>query len=300
MTPWGRIGVWLLCMTAAGPALAATITIGSASVDRGDVDRAEICVGMVLGAGEVVAGTENEIALGTCATMVPQSCRANPAHGKEVRGAVLQGGESAFKALVINFSDLSPIPAGELYCCEFIARLVTPGECCELRVLKPGASDPSGVMIDAVAGPPGQLCLARDGIPSVATPTAIETSTPSRTFTPRPTFVPSATSVPGATAVPTATRRRTGSARTVTPLPARPSRTPGTNEGRTRKPTKTGRPTRTPLFANSGGESDDTCAISAAPKIGWAVWMPLLGMLALRCFSAGAWRRARRAPLRGK
>ena len=65
-------------LVAAGVADAATITVGSDTIAAsGDAGR--ICVGLSLDAGDEIAGTENELTWDSaCASILPQSCVANP------------------------------------------------------------------------------------------------------------------------------------------------------------------------------------------------------------------------------
>lgn len=236
----------------AGVGGAASIVIGSATVERTD-DPARVCVGLTLEADELVAGTENLVVWnGACATLLFDTCAANPAHGKDLSGAPLREQDFTYKALVLSLTDTDPIPAGELYCCDFLAHVTTAGECCEVRVEAPGASDPLGNALVTTAGSPGQICLA-DGVPPA-------TATPILTSTPSPTRVPGSPTVIAS----------------LTPLPT----------GTSGEPSITGTPgngqTRTPTQAVRAGGDDDACAVVPPRSVAWLPWLAGAVLLALR------------------
>jgi MYXO-CTERM domain-containing protein len=142
---------------------AATIKVGSATVATAHTDHARICVSLETRANEQVAGTENLLRWdGECATMIDGGCKATPGHGKNLSGSLQRQRDFTYKALVLSFSDTNPIPAGELYCCEFLVH-ANPGDCCRVSIGSPGGSDPSGNSVSVGAGPPGELCVASDG-----------------------------------------------------------------------------------------------------------------------------------------
>ncbi len=147
-------------------ASAATISVSSATVTKPHQERAQLCVSLTNRGGEEVAGTENELMWdGDCATMLPNSCEANSAHGKNLSGTLSQQRDFVYKGLVLSFSNTNPIPSGELYCCEFLVHLESPGSCCRIRVVRPGGSDSDGNTVSVAASGPGQLCLADDDAP---------------------------------------------------------------------------------------------------------------------------------------
>lgn len=164
--------------------VAASITISSATVTQPS-SPAGICVALEQTAEEMIAGTENLIVWdGSCATLLEDTCAANPAHGKQLSGSLQAQEELTYKALVLSFTDVDPIPAGQLYCCDFLVH-ANPGECCQLRIASPGAGDTQGNSVPVSSGPPGELCLEGDAPPPVAsaTPTA---TTPEVMFTNMP------------------------------------------------------------------------------------------------------------------
>ncbi len=143
-------------------AQAATINLTSDTVERAG-DTGTICVNLVTRGGERVAGTENLLVWdGDCATILDGTCEANPAHGKNLSGVVQQQRDFTYKGLVLSLTDTDPMPAGELYCCDFVAA-ADPGGCCRIRIGSPGGSDPEGNSLSVGAGNPGQLCVASDG-----------------------------------------------------------------------------------------------------------------------------------------
>jgi hypothetical protein len=240
-----------VCLVA-GAAGAATITISSASVQRLS-DPARVCVGLVLDVEEQVAGTENLIVWdGECATILQETCAANPAHGKQLSGVIQAQQDFTYKALILSFTDTDPIPAGELYCCAFSLHVAGPGDCCELRVASPGAGDPEGNALATSAGNPGQACLAADGETPIATSTPIQTSTPSPTGMPgSPTVIASPAASPSATA----------------------------ESGFTFTPAAEG--TRTPTRASRADGDDDGCAVAAPQSVAWLPWLAGALLLAL-------------------
>lgn len=247
-------------LASSSSARAATLTVGSATAQRSN-EAVPICVGLVVGPDELIAGTENVLSWdGNCATLVADSCRANPAHGKEVFGAPQMGSPSSYKVLALSLTDTSPMPAGELYCCDFVAH-AEPGGCCLVSVSAPGASDPNGMALPASSGPPGQVCVSADGTPGLSTPTAIITSTP------RPPMSPTPTQFPVLTIRPPTTGTVVSGSETRTP-----TRTPVENEQRTRKPTATA--------GGFGDGEDDSCAISPTGGAS-SFWLTIAALLLL-------------------
>ncbi len=238
---WLGAALALACTPACLPA--ATISVSSASVDA-PFEEAEICVSLELRAGEEIAGTENELIWqSSCASIAQESCAPNPAHGKMLTDSLRpgDGGSTSYKALVLSFSDTNPIPAGELYCCRFAANLQSEGECCQISVVAPGASDPVGREVAVAAAAPGRLCLGFVNESPIPTPTSVATATP----------VPPQT--PPTTVSPAATATLTGRA-TATSISARPTRT---------------------LPSQRAGD-DDGCAVAPAAKPSWQIGAALL------------------------
>jgi len=142
---------------------AATIKVGSATVSSQHSEQGQLCVSLETRASEQVAGTENLLLWdGDCATMVEGSCEATSGHGKSLSGSLQKQRDFTYKALVLSFNDTNPIPAGQLYCCDFLVH-AAPGDCCRVTVGSPGGSDPNGNSVSVGAGPPGELCVAYDG-----------------------------------------------------------------------------------------------------------------------------------------
>lgn len=230
---------------------AATITVSSATV-QDPADPARLCVGLVLDAEELVAGTENELAWdGACATLLEETCAANPAHGKDLSGAIQAGEDFRYKALVLSFTDTDPIPAGDLYCCDFSVQVPAPGDCCPVSVEAPGSSDQEGNPLTTTAGAPGQVCLSSDASTPLPTSTGIATSTPSPT---------SGAQTPTVIA-------------TVPPVPTSTSG----------QPSSTGTPSsRTPTQPAAADSDDDACAVTESNSTAWLPWLPAMALLALR------------------
>ncbi len=174
----------LLLSVSAGDA--ATLTVSSDAVPRLG-DPARICVTLEFETGELIAGTENLLVWdGECASIQDQTCEANPAHGKPLSKNVLKDPDFTLKALILSLTDTDPMPAGELYCCDFLVH-ADPDACCSIALTRPGASDPDGNELVVAAGPPGEACLSTEA------PTRLPTSV--NTQTPIPTGKPTATQV---------------------------------------------------------------------------------------------------------
>ena len=240
-------------------ALPVTLSIDSGTVAApGQV--APLCVSLDSG-GEPIAGTENELHWDTtCITPVVEGCRANPAHGKTLYSRINDEAflpEPFLKTIVVSLSDSRPMPDGELYCCNFVVDLDTPGDCCEVRIEQPRVSTPDAIALDTVAGAPGFLCLDPDATarPTIVPDTRTPTWTPSpqvgeATHTPTPTFIDEPEGTPPATSQ--ASRTATRLASTGTPFPR-------TNRG----------------------DEDDGCQIAARHTSGGALTLLLLPALLL-------------------
>jgi hypothetical protein len=132
-------------------------------------ETADLCVVLNSG-GAQVAGTQNDLVWdGSCATLSSATaCRVNQATGKSLNGSLALG-DSTYRALVLSFSDVDPIPDGQLYCCTFTVDAM-PGNCCAVSVVNTGASDPRGQVLPSV-GNTAQLCVADSGGNGPPTPT---------------------------------------------------------------------------------------------------------------------------------
>ncbi len=159
---WAALALAVVLRAPAAPA--ASISASTAVVSRAHQERAKLCVSLDTSGAREIAGTENELVWdGECATMLPNGCSANSAHGKDLNGTLSRQRDFTYKALILSFSDTDPIDSGELYCCEFLVHLTRPGDCCQVRVVRAAGSDPQGNSISISPGAPGQLCLASDG-----------------------------------------------------------------------------------------------------------------------------------------
>lgn len=145
----------LLVLPSAG-ASAATLSIDSVGIsDPGQ--KAVVCLHLDT-EGQEIAGVQNEIVWDeSCAQMVGR-CRATGSHGKTLNSARPPGTTGVLRAFLLSFSDVDPIPDGELYCCEFSTRLSQPGASCALRLQNVLGSDPSGRPI-SLAVRHGRICL---------------------------------------------------------------------------------------------------------------------------------------------
>ena len=131
------------------PAFAATFYAPPINAQPGG--NANVCVWMS-GGNDQVAGLQMDISW-DAKCMVPASggsrpkCRSNPDTGKTVQSATR--GATTLRAIMISFSDVDPIPDGELFCCEFRVVDQPAGNACSLAVSNVIASTPTGQKTDA-------------------------------------------------------------------------------------------------------------------------------------------------------
>ena len=104
-----------------------------------------VCVSM--SSSGQVAGVKMNLAWdGSCMSPIIRSgnaaaCTAERATGKDVHSAV-HG--TMMTVLLLSFSDSSPIPDGNLFCCVFDSSAPPSNPCCSLSTAGVGLSDPSG------------------------------------------------------------------------------------------------------------------------------------------------------------
>lgn len=109
-----------------------------------------LCVSMIGGASEVAGLQANLGWDDTCMTPTDarRLCRADPATGKNVQTA-LQG-RGSLKAILISFSDVNPIPDGNLFCCDFTAVGQEGTRCPPVRLEQIIGSTGNGTRIDSI------------------------------------------------------------------------------------------------------------------------------------------------------
>ncbi len=190
-----------LLLLLATPATAeVTLSLAPVTVAPG-ASTATVCVSLDSG-DDLVAGTQNDLVWdGECATLPSaRSCGAAETHGKDLSGRII--GDFTFRGLILSLSDVNPIPDGELYCCDFDISLDS-GECCEIEVTNPGASNPQGGALEVssagaeiCAGPVPEISFTPTLLVATLTPTptqqqttvptggATVSATPSRSLTP--------------------------------------------------------------------------------------------------------------------
>lgn len=143
------LGATLAATLFALPASAATLYTPPVNAQPGG--SANVCVWMS-GGNNQVAGVQMDVTWDP-QCMLPASggtrpkCRSNPDTGKTVQSA-LRGG-STLRAIMISFSDVEPIPDGELFCCEFRIVDNPKGSSCGLSFSNVIASTPRGERTDA-------------------------------------------------------------------------------------------------------------------------------------------------------
>lgn len=165
---WLLTGLVLLLVWTGAAAGAVALHASSATV-AAPGDTADLCVALGSG-GADVAGTQNDLNWdGNCASLSgPDSCSVAGSHGKQLSTAT-KCGDFCLRAILLSFSDVDPIPDGELYCCRFNVE-AAPGGCCQVAVVNSGASDPNGHGL-SVSGNVAHLCVAAGGEGGTPTPT---------------------------------------------------------------------------------------------------------------------------------
>jgi len=113
-------------------------------------ESAKLCVSMAGGAGQVAGLQANLSWDDTCMTPTDarRLCRADPATGKNVQSA-LQG-RGMLKAILISFSDVNPIPDGNLFCCDFTAVGAEGARCPPVQIQQIIGSTSNGTRINSI------------------------------------------------------------------------------------------------------------------------------------------------------
>lgn len=149
--------------TAVHPAAAVDLKLERRSAEAG---RARVCVVMDA-KGETVAGTQNDIGFDpSCATLSQADCVASKHHGKPLHGSIPPSDPATYRSLVFALDNVDPMAEGEVYCCEFAVSSAADG-CCAVTIGRLGASDPTGVALDATSSVE-RVCLIGDAPPPAA------------------------------------------------------------------------------------------------------------------------------------
>jgi len=148
------------CSRIALSAVAMAVVL-AACTGRQAAEAANVCVAMS-GSNGQVGGLQLELAWtpGCMSAGQPGSrvaCTPNGATGKDIHSNVLGGGAS-MRALFLSTSDPSPIPDGELFCCQFSALQSPP--CCGLGIGNVILSSPQGQRVSG-----GSVQAFIDGAP---------------------------------------------------------------------------------------------------------------------------------------
>lgn len=157
----GMVGAAVLLVAA--PASAATFFVQQ--TDGAPGQPVDVCVWMTGGNNEV-AGVQMDLSWDP-ACMEPATggnrprCRSNPDTGKTVQSA--PRGASTVRAIMLSFSDVDPIPDGELFCCQFRVTNNPPGGQCAVGFSNLIASTPTGQRTDARSGRGGGVNIGRAG-----------------------------------------------------------------------------------------------------------------------------------------
>lgn len=150
-------------LATAAPAWAATFFVQQTNAGPGDP--VDVCIWMTGGNNEV-AGVQMDLTWNP-ACMVPAAggnrprCRSNPDTGKTVQSA--PRGDATVRAIMLSFSDVDPIPDGELFCCQFRVTDNPPIGQCSVEFSNLIASTPTGQRTDARGGRGGAVNIARGG-----------------------------------------------------------------------------------------------------------------------------------------
>lgn len=152
----------------ASPVAAATFFVQQTNAGPGDP--VDVCIWMS-GGNNDVAGVQMDLTWDP-SCMVPAAggnrprCRSNPDTGKTVQSA--PRGASTVRAIMLSFSDVDPIPDGELFCCQFQVTNSPPTGQCTVGFSNLIASTPTGTRTDARGGTGGAVMVGRGtgGVPA--------------------------------------------------------------------------------------------------------------------------------------
>jgi hypothetical protein len=133
----------------ASPATAATVSLSAAPESVFVGDATNVCVDLADSGGEIVGLQLNMSWDKRCLEPLDarKLCTANATTGKPVHSAAQSNSE--LKAIVISFTDVDPIPEGEILCCNFKAR--QQAESCEIRLSDVIGSTAEADRIDGIA-----------------------------------------------------------------------------------------------------------------------------------------------------
>lgn len=143
---------------AASPAFAAVVAIAPRSTPIHADAPADVCVVMSEGAGRIAGIQMNLSWDDRCLAPADpkQLCKASPASGKSTQTALQSPSE--LKAIVISFTDVSPIPDGELFCCQFVGK--QRDDSCRVEISKVIGSTARGERVDGIKAEEGRLAVA--------------------------------------------------------------------------------------------------------------------------------------------
>jgi len=146
----------------AAPATAATFFTQPINAAPGQ--EADVCIWMS-GGNNQVAGVQMDLTWDSNCMTPPAGnrprCRSNPDTGKTVQSAAR--GASTVRAIMLSFSDVDPIPDGELFCCGFRIAASPPEGQCSVSFSNLIASTPTGQRTDARGGRGGAVNITRSG-----------------------------------------------------------------------------------------------------------------------------------------
>lgn len=141
----------------------AVIALSSASTAPGQP--ADVCVSMSRSAGRVSAIQMDLSWNASCASVdlsgsSSAMCSPNPATGRNVKTSV-KG--SKLTAVMFSFSNFSPLPDAQLFCCSFALASSSANRCCSIGVSGVRGSDAAGHAVTDIAASAGRICAAPAG-----------------------------------------------------------------------------------------------------------------------------------------
>jgi hypothetical protein len=154
----------------ASPALAAVVGIAPRSTPIQVGTTGDVCVVLREGA-QSVAGIQMNLAWDeSCLAPADpkQLCKASAASGKNTQTALQSPSE--LKAIVISFTDVSPIPDGELFCCQFVGK--KGADACRVEIKSVIGSTAQGQRVDGIQAEEGRVAVADAAAQQAAAPAA--------------------------------------------------------------------------------------------------------------------------------
>lgn len=145
----------LLLLALANSALAAEVAVAPPTTPLHVGSPGDVCVLLREGA-QRIAGIQMNLSWDDrclAPADTKQLCRPSEASGKNTQAALQSPSE--LKAIVISFTDVAPIPDGELFCCSMIGKKAEEG--CTVKISQVIGSTSEGSRIDDIKGIDGRV-----------------------------------------------------------------------------------------------------------------------------------------------